>query len=92
MSLGTKVVQYLHNTGGERGQMSLLHGTLRISGTLPCATGLGADGRPFCALLAYAKLGQGKDSSGLCRTHEGPLREETGPGLQDSRHLTGTPS
>lgn len=91
MSLGTKVVQYLHNTGGERGQMSLLHGTLRISGT-PCTTGLGADGRPFRALLAYAKLGQGKDSSVLCRSQEGPLREERGPGLHNSRHLTGTPS
>lgn len=66
MSLGTKVVQYIHNTGGERGQMGPLHGTLRGSGTRLCTTGLGAAGRPFRARLAYAKLGQGKDSCVPC--------------------------
>ena len=52
VSLGTKVVQYIHNTGGERGQIGPLHGTLRGSGTpvyhwpgcgwpaLPCASGI----------------------------------------------------
>ena len=69
VSLGTKVVQYIHNTGGERGQLGPLHGTLRGGGTLLCTTGLGAAGRPFHALLAYAKLGQGKDSCVPCVGH-----------------------